>query len=49
VVFVAGYDQYAVRAFEANGTDYLLKPVTPDALDRAIGKLERARQEGPEE
>jgi two-component system LytT family response regulator len=49
VVFVTAYDQYAVRAFEANGTDDLLKPVTPDALDRAIGKLERARRVDPEE
>jgi two-component system LytT family response regulator len=41
VVFTTAYDQYAVKAFEANGTDYLLKPVSPEALDRALAKLER--------
>ena len=41
VVFVTAYDRYAVKAFEVNGTDYLLKPVTPEALERALGKLER--------
>ncbi len=49
VVFVTAYDQYAVRAFEANGTDYLLKPVTAETLDRAIAKLERARAVDPDE
>jgi two-component system, LytTR family, response regulator len=43
VVFTTAYDQYAVKAFEANGTDYLLKPISPEALDRAIAKLERSR------
>jgi two-component system LytT family response regulator len=43
VVFTTAYDQYAVKAFEENGTDYLLKPVSPEALDRAIVKLERSR------
>ena len=28
VVFVTGFDQYALRAFDYNCTDYLLKPVT---------------------
>src|SRR5580698_6722122 len=32
VVFTTAYDQYAIKAFEANGIDYLLKPVTPEAL-----------------
>ena len=39
VVFTTAYDQYAVRAFENNGVDYLLKPVTPEALARAVGRL----------
>ena len=42
VIFTTAYDRYAVRAFEVNGTDYLLKPVSPESLDRAIAKLERA-------
>jgi DNA-binding LytR/AlgR family response regulator len=47
VVFTTAYDQYAIKAFEANGTDYLLKPITPEALDRAIAKLERNRNTDP--
>jgi len=43
IVFTTAYDQYAVKAFEANGTDYLLKPVTPEALDRALSRIERNR------
>jgi DNA-binding LytR/AlgR family response regulator len=47
VVFTTAYDQYAVKAFEANGTDYLLKPISAEALDRAIAKLERNRSVDP--
>lgn len=43
VVFTTAYDQYALRAFEVNSIDYLLKPVDPDQLDRAIQKLARLR------
>lgn len=39
VVFTTAYDQYAVRAFEANALDYLVKPVAPERLRAA---LERA-------
>jgi CheY-like chemotaxis protein len=49
VVFTTAYDQYAVKAFEANGTDYLLKPISAEALDRAIAKLERNRSVDPVE
>ena len=38
-VFVTAYDQYAVRAFETNAVDYLLKPVDAFALDRAVNRL----------
>lgn len=41
VVFTTAYDQYALRAFEVNSIDYLLKPVEETALDRALSKLER--------
>jgi len=43
VVFTTAYDRYAVKAFEADGTDYLLKPITAEALDRALTKLERTQ------
>ena len=39
VVFVTAFDEYAVRAFEVNALDYLLKPVAPARLARAIGRL----------
>jgi two-component system LytT family response regulator len=46
IAFVTAYDRYAVRAFELNAVDYLLKPVEParlrEALDRAQDRLERA-------
>jgi two-component system LytT family response regulator len=41
VVFTTAYDQYALRAFEVNSVDYLLKPVEEAALERALNKLER--------
>ena len=45
VVFTTAYDQHAVRAFEANALDYLVKPVAPErlaaALDRVRGRLSR--------
>ncbi len=41
LIFVTAYDQYAVEAFEVNAVDYLLKPVEPSRLERAV---ERARQ-----
>jgi two-component system, LytTR family, response regulator len=46
IAFVTAYDEYAVRAFEVNAIDYLLKPVDPvrlrRALTRAQERLERA-------
>jgi two-component system, LytTR family, response regulator len=43
VVFTTAYDQYALRAFEVNSIDYLLKPVEAEQLERALHKLERVR------
>ncbi len=36
VIFTTAYDQYAVRAFEVNAVDYLLKPFTPERLRTAV-------------
>jgi two-component system LytT family response regulator len=41
VVFTTAYDQYALRAFEVNSVDYLLKPVEEAQLHRALAKLQR--------
>jgi two-component system, LytTR family, response regulator len=43
VIFTTAYDQYALKAFEVNSIDFLLKPVDPEQLQRALGKLERLR------
>ncbi len=40
VIFTTAYDQYAIRAFEQNAVDYLLKPFSRDRFGEAIGKLE---------
>lgn len=45
VVFVTAYDQFAVRAFELNALDYLLKPVEPERLAQCLA---RVRERGPQ-
>jgi two-component system LytT family response regulator len=40
VIFLTAYDQHALRAFDAEALDYLVKPVSPDRFERA---LERAK------
>ncbi len=47
VVFITAYDQHAVRAFEVNAIDYLLKPVERERLDRALDRV-AARRDAPE-
>lgn len=41
VIFTTAYDQYAIEAFAVNSVDYLLKPIEPVRLDRALDKLQR--------
>jgi two-component system LytT family response regulator len=48
VVFVTAFNQYAVDAFRLGAVDYLLKPVSPDDLNRAIDRVERNLQVQPE-
>jgi two-component system LytT family response regulator len=43
VIFTTAYDQHALRAFETNAIDYLLKPIDSEHLERALGKLGRLR------
>jgi DNA-binding LytR/AlgR family response regulator len=45
VIFTTAYDEYAIKAFELNSIDYLLKPVRQDMLDKALRKLESLQQE----
>ena len=39
VIFVTAYDAYALRAFEVNALDYLLKPINPTRLAAALARL----------
>lgn len=42
IVFVSAYDQYALKAFEYNIIDYILKPVSKERLQKCIGKIEKS-------
>jgi two-component system, LytTR family, response regulator len=44
VIFTTAYDEFAVKAFEFNALDYLLKPVDPNRL---VAALEKLRHHGP--
>jgi two-component system LytT family response regulator len=46
VIFTTAYDEFAVKAFEFNALDYLLKPVDPNRLIAALERL-RARETAP--
>lgn len=45
VIFTTAYDQYAIKAFQVNSIDYLLKPVSREKLKASIDKL-RSRSKG---
>src|SRR5262245_52933752 len=45
VIFTTAYDQYALDAFRVNSVDYLLKPIEPEHLERALAKAERMCRE----
>jgi two-component system LytT family response regulator len=47
VIFVTAHDQYAIKAFEVNAIDYLLKPVTRERCSQALARVrERISQGG---
>ena len=47
VVFVTAHDAYAIRAFEVNALDYLLKPVEPERLAVTVNRLAAAQAPAP--
>ena len=49
VVFVTAHDNYAVEAFDLDAVDYVLKPVKPDRLERAIQRALARRGDGERE
>lgn len=44
VIFTTAYDEFAIRAFELNSIDYLLKPVKLEALESALEKYEKMKK-----
>lgn len=47
VVFTTAYDEFALKAFEVNALDYLLKPIQPERLSEAVQKInEKERSRG---
>lgn len=46
VVFVTAYDEYAVRAFDANALDYLLKPFDDERFSRCLSRIEQRLSNG---
>jgi two-component system LytT family response regulator len=44
VIFTTAYDQHAIKAFEVNALDYLLKPIAPERLNAALSRLLGTRQ-----
>lgn len=47
IVFVTAYDQYALDAFRTNALDYLLKPISPQYLRRALNRVLRRKSLWP--
>ena len=45
IVFTTAYDKYALKAFEVNSIDYLLKPINKDDLQRALNKYKNLKGE----
>ena len=43
VIFTTAYDEHAVRAFEVDALDYLLKPIDPARLAEALGRVKSAQ------
>ena len=44
VIFTTAYHEFALKAFEVNALDYLMKPIEPKRLADALGKLEQAEE-----
>jgi len=44
IIFVTAFDQFAIKAFKLNSVDYLLKPIDPEDLKRAVEKFKSQYQ-----
>jgi two-component system LytT family response regulator len=47
VIFTTAFERFALRAFEVNALDYLLKPIAPERLAQALGRLGQPEAEAP--
>ncbi len=47
IIFTTAYDEYAINAFKVNSVDYLLKPITQEAVEKAFEKLNRLAGSNP--
>lgn len=48
VIFTTAYDEYALKAFDINSIDYLLKPINIERLEKALIKFEQIRGKAPD-
>ncbi|MEM6807237.1 MAG: LytTR family DNA-binding domain-containing protein [Bacteroidota bacterium] len=48
VIFTTAYDEYAIKSFEYNAIDYLLKPIKKERLEKALEKLDLKGEEEPQ-
>ncbi len=46
IIFTTAFDQYAIKAFKLNSVDYLLKPIDPGELEKAIRKFQNQQTRG---
>lgn len=44
VIFTTAYDQFAIKAFEENSLDYLLKPIEKERLEKSMKKLQKTQK-----
>ncbi len=49
VIFTTAFDEFAIKAFESNAVDYLLKPFSKDRFDKAIQKYLTQKQSAPQQ
>jgi len=46
IIFTTAYDEFAIRAFEVNSIDYLMKPISIENVEKALNKFNRLNQSG---